>query len=639
MNNSIRMTTRLQAAVILFALIPGSVDSKASDKSDQWRVRNAVVVKQNSLKTRDRTIPVTDVPLKLEPGQVYGADSLPVIAIAEGVSATVAWGHGALLELLTMKPEARYPKQVLAEELLVVIQEGSATCEVGDKTLRLNRDNVLYLTPGTARRLVAGRDGLKAIEVFSPVRTDHLRLAGVTVADEADVAFSDQGVRKTSIEPGRVYNLNEIQWTSITIPDPTIEYRRSTAQSRLIWGRNAMLSFVRMDPNSSFPLHIHPEDQLMIALRGKLVEGIMDFESPMAGRHRDVVLQPGGMAHSAKISPFGAEALDVFWPVRPDYVSFSDAQSKLYREVIAPGTRPVKLAEGFTFSEGPTWLDGSLYFSDMYFRDHRNGDWTGSPGQSRLIRLEPDGNWRVLASGMQTNGTIASRNGNLLVCDMFGHRVIEMDPDTGAILRTAFDQVDGRPIDGPNDLVMDARGGFYVSDPQFTPEETKSQPGKQVYYVNRDGSAKTVIPPGEYAMPNGVEISPDGRTFYVNNTWYNPGANFVWAYDINQDGTLSNKRRFAMLNLTPDVLSAQDPEQRVDSRADGMAVDMDGRIYVCTLSGVQIFDKTGVYVGTIWFPQYPVSCTFGGKNYDQLYAVGESSAWVIQTKVKGFRLP
>lgn len=639
MNNSIRGAKLLSVLAILFTSLLVAVESSTSDRAEQWRIRNAIVVKQNQLKTRDRTIPTTDVKLDLQPGQVYEAESLPVISLAKGVSATAAWGEGALLELLTMQPNTSYPGQKLAEELFIVVQEGSAICDIGGKSLKLSKDSVLYLTPGTSRRVEAGPTGLKAIEVFSPVRADHLELAGIKLPDDANVGFPDQGVRNSSIRPGKVYNLNEIQWTSITRPDTTLSYQRSTAQSRLIWGKNTMLSFVRMDPNSSFPLHIHPEDQLMIALRGRLVEGIMDFEYPMGGEHRDVVLQPGGMAHSAKLSEFGADALDVFWPVRPDYISYSEAQSRLYQEVIAPGTKPVKLAEGFTFSEGPTWLDGRLYFSDMYFRDHRNGDWTGSPEQSRLIRLEPDGKWKVLSTGMQTNGTIASRSGNLLVCDMFGHRVIEMDPDTGQVLGTVLDKVDGRPVDGPNDLVMDAKGGFYVTDPQFTPQENKSQPGKQVYYVSPDGSARVVIPPGEYAMPNGIEISPDGLTLYVNNTWYNPGANFVWAYDINNDGTLSGKRRFAMLNLTPEVLSAQDPELRVDSRADGMAVDMDGRIYVCTLSGIQVFDSTGVYVGTIWFPQYPVSCTFGGKNYDELYAVGESSAWVIQTNVKGFRVP
>ena len=608
-------------------------------RSDEaWRARNAKVVEKYNLTTRDRVIPTTDVILKLRPGKVHEAAELPVIRIAAGVSATVSWGKGAMLEMVTMEPGALYPEQTLDGELITVVQEGWATCTLAGKTLQLSKDAVLYLTEGTKRTLKAGPEGLKAIEVFSPVRVDHLRLAGVDQPADSKVSFPDQGVTP-SLVAGKVYNLNEVQWTAITPPDLSKTYRRSGAASRLVWGRNAMLSFVRMDPNSTFPMHIHPEDQLMIALRGALVEGVMDGAYPMDGRRRHVVLQPGGMAHSAQLSEYGAEALDVFWPVRPDYLGYARQQSELYRQVIAAGTKPKKLAEGFRFTEGPTWLKGSLYFSDMYFADHRNGDWTGNPRRSRMIRLTPGLPPENLSRGMQTNGTIASRSGNLLVCDMFGHRVIEMDPGIGRILRTVLDEVNGRPIDGPNDLVMDAKGGIYVTDPQFTPETQKSQPGKQVYYVAPDGTAKVVIPPGEFAMPNGVEISPDGKTLYVDNTWLAPGENFVWAYDIQADGSLTGKRRFAMLNVTPEVLSAADPAARFDTRADGMAVDTDGRVYIATLSGVQIFDKTGVYVGTIWCPQYPVSCTFGGQGNDVLYMVGESSAWSIQTRVKGFRLP
>ena len=626
-------------AITAISLTVLSTATSGGDEKEQWRIRNAAVVNRYNLKTRDRKIPDTDVVLKQQPGRVYRAAELPVIKIAPGASATIAWGKGALLELLEVQPNVSLAAEVLAGEAITLVQEGSLTYTVGNRTLQLGKDEFLYLTPRTKRLLKAGPQGAKAIEVFSPVRLDHLRLAGVKLPKGGKASFPDQGIKKTSVQPGKVYNLNEVQWTGITRPDRTKTYKRSTAHSRLIWGKNVMLSFVRMDPNGSFPLHIHPEDQLMIALRGKLIEGLMDYAVPMSGKWRDVVLQPGGMAHSAQLSEYGADALDVFWPVRPDYIEVATKQNQLYDQVIAPGTKPIKLAEGFTFSEGPTWLRGALYFSDMYFRDHRKGDWTGSPERSRLIRLAPDGKWEVLAKGMQTNGTIASKNGNLAVCDMFGHRVIEVDSDNGKVLRTVLDEANGKAIDGPNDLVMDAKGGFYVSDPQFTPEENKSQPGKQVYYVTPHGSVKVVIPPGQYAMPNGVEISPDGETFYVNNTWLRPGENFIWAYDINGDGTLRNKRKFAMLNLTPEVLSAEGPEQRFDSRADGMAVDMDGRIYVCTLSGVQIFDKTGVYVGTIWCPQYPVSCTFGGENNDKLYMVGESSVWVIQTKVKGFRHP
>jgi gluconolactonase len=102
------------------------------------------------------------------------------------------------------------------------------------------------------------------------------------------------------------------------------------------------------------------------------------------------------------------------------------------------------------------------------------------------------------------------------------------------------------------------------------------------------------------------------------------------------DGSLSNKRRFALLNLTPDVLGAAAPADRYDSRADGTAMDTEGRYYVATKSGVQIFLPDGTFAGTIWMPQYPVSVTFGGPRRDVLYMVGESSVWTIPTNARGY---
>jgi gluconolactonase len=473
--------------------------------------------------------------------------------------------------------------------------------------------------------------------VYSPIRLDHLALAGQKV-DGVSVAFPDQGATP-SLQPGVVVGLNEIQWTGVTNPEEGKSYRRSPGQSRLIWGKNAQVSLIRMDPGSEFVKHIHPEDQLTHTVRGSLDQGVMDATYAETGEGGHTLFLPGGMVHAAKNGPVGADQVDVFWPVRPDYVERATKQRALYEEIIAPGTRPQKLAEGFTFTEGPTWLKGKLYFSDMFFQNPAAGDWTGSPAKSRLIVMTPDGQWKVLARGMQSNGTIAARNGNLLVCDMFGHRVVEVDPASGRVVRVVLDKVGGKPIDGPNDLVMDAQGGLYVTDPQFTPESQKSQPGKQVYYVAPDGTAKVVIGAGEFAMPNGVELSPDGKTLYVNNTWAQPGENFVYAYDVGADGSVSNKRQFAKLNLTPEVLGAVNPADRFDSRADGTAVDTDGRYYVATNTGVQIFLPDGTYAGTVFVPQYPVSLTFGGANNDVLYMVGESSAWSIQTKVRGFRHP
>jgi len=598
-----------------------------------WRALNQKVIEEHNIKGRERDIPHTQVTPSLEAGKTVPSSELPVIRIAEGVQASVAWGEGVLMERLSMEAGSSYPEQALAEELITLVEEGSATVTVGEATFELAKESLLYLTPGSKRSLKAGEKGLKAIEVFSPVRLDHLSLAGKAHSENTRVSFPDQGVTP-SIEPNKVYNLNEIQWTGLTPPVEDKTYKRSAALSRLIWGKNVMLSWIRMDPNSNFPLHIHPEDQLMVTLRGSLEQGILDARHPINGKEQHTHLLPGGMVHSGHMGEHGADALDIFWPVRPDYIASAEKQNALYREVIDPGVKPVKLAEGFVFTEGPTWLKGNLYFSDMHFR----ADWSADVSKSRTIRMSPDGKWKAIARGMQTNGTIASRRGHLLVCDMFGHRVIEMNRHNGSIRRTVLSRVGGNRIDGPNDIVMDLKGGIYVTDPQFIPD-AKKMPGTQVYYRDPKGRSKVVIPAGEYAFPNGVEISPDGKTFYVNNTWQQPGENFVWAYDVQEDGSLANKRKFAMLNLGPDVLDAEEVKDRFNSQADGMAVDMDGRIYVATLSGAQIFDADGNYVGTIWCPQFPVSLTFGGENYDVLYMVGQSSVWSIQTKVKGFRFP
>jgi gluconolactonase len=602
-----------------------------------WTDRNQRVIDEHKITGRTRDLPAMSLPMVLADGEPVERSKLPAFTLAPGVTATAGWGRGGLVERVDMQPNARYPLQTLNEELFIIVQEGSATVDMGGKTAELTKDQALYLQPGTMRSMKAGANGLKAIEVYSPVRLDHLAMAGQPTTG-VSVGFPDQGVTP-SLQPGVVVDLNDIQWTPLTDPTAGKSYRRSTTYSRLLWGRNAQISLVRIDPQSEIALHIHPEDQLTTTLRGTIQQGVMDRVYPESGVAGHILFLPGGMVHSGKAGEVGVDQLDVFWPVRPDYIDRAKKQQVLYEEIIAPGEKPKKLAEGFTFTEGPTWLKGKLYFSDMWFKNPAAGDWTGSPARSRLIVMEPNGHYRVLASGMQSNGTIMGRNGNLIVCDMFGHRVVELDPATGRVVRVLLDKINGTPIDGPNDLVMDAKGGLYITDPQFTPEAKKSQPGKQVYYLAADGTARVVIGPGEYAMPNGVELSPDGKTLYVNNTWLQPGENFVWAYDVADDGSLSNKRQFAMLSLKPEVMEARNPTDRFDSGADGTAMDTAGRYYVATRTGVQIFLPDGTAAGTISMPQYPVSVTFGGPNNDVLYMVGESSVWSIQTKVRGFRHP
>ena len=96
-------------------------------------------------------------------------------------------------------------------------------------------------------------------------------------------------------------------------------------------------------------------------LRGTLDQGILDKMFPFTAAAGNTVYVTGGMVHSAKMGDTGADQLDVFWPVRPDYIERAQKQQALFSQVVVEHVKPQKLAEGFTFNEGPTWLQGKLY--------------------------------------------------------------------------------------------------------------------------------------------------------------------------------------------------------------------------------------------------------------------------------------
>src|SRR5690606_11462407 len=145
--------------------------------------------------------------------------------------------------------------------------------------------------------------------------------------------------------------------------------------------------------------------------------------------------------------------------------------------------------------------------------------------------------------------------------------------------------------------------------------------------------------PNEFAMPNGILLSPDGKTLYINNCyddedWFpvkSEKDNFIWAYDVNDDGTISNGRQFAKLFLPGEVLD----RRARSSSADGMAIDKAGNLYVATYLGVQIFNANGEFVGIINLPTFPVSLCFGDDDMKTLYIVSFSNVYKIRTNMEG----
>ncbi len=122
---------------------------------------------------------------------------------------------------------------------------------------------------------------------------------------------------------------------------------------------------------------------------------------------------------------------------------------------------------------------------------------------------------------------------------------------------------------------------------------------------------------------NGVTLSPDQTLLYIDDY----RSHWVYSYQIQPDGTLAYKQRYYWLHV-PDV-----PD---DSQADGMRVDRDGRLYVATRLGVQVCDQAGRVNVIIPTPNGRISnLSFGGENFDTLYATCGDRVYKRKLKVKG----
>lgn len=639
--NKLARNFRLESLILLLSVLSLAACTARPD----WKAKNDQLVKEKNLPVRIRKdIPKSNIVSNLEAGLVTSINKLPVTNIAPGVKARLYWGKGTLIAWLTLEPRAEIAEEAFPSERLMFVMKGSVEqlirgTRVEMKAIgreepdgthgRTPRNDFVYLEKSAPNSLRAGEQGADILEVYSPPRLDYLRKAGASKLP-SEIPDADFPLNAT-VEPDHVYDLNDIPFTEL-VPG---------AHSRLVSGRGAQLSFLRMDPGSTFAYHVHPEEQLMIVQRGAIDEIILDGMTRM--EKGDVLLLPADMVHGGTIGDLGCDVLDVFWPPRPDYDEKRVKQSQAFHDVIPEEAQVELLADGakqgpgLVFTEGPKWLNGKFYLSSMYF----DQKWNGDPKKSALVEMDSDGTYRYISHGrMQTNGTMPLANGNLAVCDMFGHRVIEMTTK-GQIVRTLAGTYDGKPIDGPNDLVADAKGGIYFTDPQFTPDAKKNQPGRAVFYIPAKGGPIQVIGFNEFAMPNGILLSPDGKTLFVNNTYDNESFwnvdsdkdNWVWAYDVNEDGTVKNGRKFARLFLTPEVLDRTGRS----SAADGMTIDENGGIYVATYMGLQVFNAKGDFLGIVNTPTYPVSCCFGGDDLKTLFIVSYDKVYKIRTNVKGLK--
>ena len=271
--------------------------------------------------------------------------------------------------------------------------------------------------------------------------------------------------------------------------------------------------------------------------------------------------------------------------------------------VLAPNARVEKIAGGFIFTEGPTAdRTGNIYFVDQDNNRILEYDTTGTlttfmqpSGYANGMTFDPDGH--LIAAADEKN-------------EMWS---IDVTPKKSTVLFGGTYQ--DKRLNGPNDVWVNPRSGrMCFTDPYYQrrwwTRGPKESPEAVYVYSPSDRQLMRLI--DDLIQPNGIIGTPDGKTLYVADI----RAQKTYAYDIRDDGQLTNKRQFCPLG------------------SDSMTIDSEGHIYL-TSGRQHVFDRNGRELETIDVPEVPSNVCFGGTNRHTLFITARTSLYAVRTRVHG----
>lgn len=301
---------------------------------------------------------------------------------------------------------------------------------------------------------------------------------------------------------------------------------------------------------------------------------------------------------------------------------------KIYRideklnSIIAPGTTVEKVADGFSFIEGPVWHPNNfLLFSD--------------PNTNSIYRYDPKNNnvsIYVSHSGYTgsdigeygqpgSNGLAIDKEGRL-IADQHGNRRVVRFEKKGPVTVLA-DKIDGKRFNSPNDVVIKSDGTIYFTDPPYGLPGFFNDPRKELDYSGvfmiKDGKVKIVSK--DLGGPNGLAFSPDEKYFYVTN-WDIRDIHHtktLWRYEVQPDGTLKNGKLFFDFSFTED-----------EEALDGMKVDKAGNLFISAPGGIWILSADAKLLGKIVTPERPANMAWGDEDGKTLYMTAHSSLYKMR---------
>jgi sugar lactone lactonase YvrE len=249
------------------------------------------------------------------------------------------------------------------------------------------------------------------------------------------------------------------------------------------------------------------------------------------------------------------------------------------------------LLEGLTFPEGPRWHDGRLWFSDFY--------------SQRVLALDPAGKAEtIVAVPTRPSGLSWRRDGTLLIVSMLDRALLAFAG--GALRRVA----DLSTLAGGlcNDMVIDAADRAYVGNFGYDRHAGEAPRATCLIRVDADGSLHRAAE--DLMFPNGMVITPDGKTMIVAETY----ARRLSAFDIADDGSLGNRRVFAALGgRFPDGIC-------LDAEGAVWVADVRGHDVIRVLEGGRVAQSIGVGERTVF------ACMLGGEDRRTLFLCTSSGS-------------
>jgi gluconolactonase len=295
--------------------------------------------------------------------------------------------------------------------------------------------------------------------------------------------------------------------------------------------------------------------------------------------------------HAAAVFP---EALQWLWRDHPAPIAANPegASRQDVFQTLIPGEDWQLVSQGHRHTDGPAVSPtGEMFFSD--------------PVNSRIHKVGLDGRATVFAENTNgANGMMFGPDGRLYAGATRSRQLVAYDASGKPDVVLADVLI--------NDLAINVKGDIYFTD----------SPAKKVWFVPRGGAPRVVDEGIEY--PNGVLFSPDQSLLYVSDH----AGQLSWAFQIQPDGSLAHRQRYFYLHR---------PDAATRSGGDGMAVDADGRVYIATALGVQVFDQIGKCHAIIPAPQAASlsSVKIGGPAMDEMYVTNGDKVYKRRTKVKG----